>query len=137
MTSQNRRSVVRNMAIKSMILGLYVGAWAGLFMAGSDWAFAPAIVSVLLSGIGGLIIWIVMKESSKAIWIGLAVAFVFLILSSCVGGPQLIDYAGSAGAGFTAIAVGFEIIGALVGAVLFLIIGVIIGLIRAFRTTNA
>lgn len=129
-----RISIVKNIAMKSIILGVYVGAWAGLFVTGSEWVFVPALVSVPVAAIVGLIIWVVLKESNKAIWIGFIVATLFLIISSCIGGLQLINYAGSTGAGFTAVAIGFEMIGAFIGATLFLILGVIIGLISAFRS---
>lgn len=134
MENKSKARVVGNVVIKTMLIGAFLGGWAGLLLTGNKWAYTPAIISLVFVSVGTFIAWRSSKSTSnRSIWIGFGAGFLLLLTSSCLGGFFIIAQAGSTGAGLTAVVIVFELLGGLIGAFIFLILGIVVGLIQAFR----
>ena len=153
MENKSKARVVGNVAIKSILIGAFLGGWVGLLVltrvnwAGFAWALTPGILSLILSvllvTVGRRFLpWKLLKvleeKPGQAIWIGFGGAFLLMLISTCLAAFFFIVQAQSGQfALIPIVVVGFELLGGLIGTVIFLILGVIIGIIKAFQSAKA
>src|ERR1700752_456485 len=151
MDNKSKARVVGNVVVKSMLLGAFLGGWAGLLEIGNDrleaWALTPAILGLILSlllvTVGRRflprnVLKVLEEKPGRAIWIGFGLAFLLMIILTCLAAFFIMARATSGQfALIPFVVVGFELLGGLIGAVIFLIPGVIIGLIKVFLPAKA
>jgi hypothetical protein len=153
MENKSKARVVRNVAVKSMLIGAFLGAWAGLLAdarsnwTGWVWALTPAVLSLVLSlflmtvgrrFLPSKVLKVLGEKPSRAIWIGFGGAFLLMLISTCLAAFFFIAQAAPGQfALIPIVVVGFELLGGLIGAVIFLILGVIIGIIKVLQSAEA
>ena len=149
MENKSKARLVGNIAVKSMLVGAFLGGWAGLLQIRNVqlrdwWTYTPAILSLILSlllvTVGRRFLpWKVLEEKpGSAIWIGFGGAFLLMLLLTCLAAFFIVAQSQSGQfALIPLVVIGFELLGGLIGAVLFLIPGVIIGLIKVFLEAKA
>ena len=152
MENKSKARLVGNIAVKSMLVGAFLGGWAGLLQIRNVqlrdwWTYTPAILSLILSlllvTVGRRFLpWKVLKvleeKPGSAIWIGFGGAFLLMLLLTCLAAFFIIGQSQSGQfALIPLVVIGFELLGGLIGAVLLLIPGVIIGLIKVFLEAKA
>jgi hypothetical protein len=151
MENKSKARVVRDVAVKSMLVGAFLGGWAVILLQPNDgireWASPPAILGLLLSlflvtvgrrFLPRKVLEALEEKPGRAIWIGFGGAFLLMLISTCLAAFFIIVQSQSGQfALIPVVVVGFELLGGLIGAVLFLIPGVIIGLIKIILSAKA